>query len=112
MGQMRGCEALGPLCGGRCDPPCGETTTCAINGRSLRDGTYEKGGGPAAILIHPGAYPSSLIACVGVGRREGNASKQPAACVLEILNLCGRSKEGRPLHPTVRGTHAVTPSRS
>ena len=109
---MRGCEALGLLCGGRCDPRCGETMTCAINGRSLRDGAYEKGGGPAAILIHPGAYPSSLIDCVRVGRREGDASKQPAARVLEILGPCGGSKEGRTVLLTVRAIRPAMPNMS
>jgi hypothetical protein len=102
--------------------PSGKKMTYAVKGKSkteprkqlrpLRHGTYKKGGGLAAILVHPGAYPSSFIGCIGVGRRDGNELKQSVECMLEILDLCGGFKKGRTVQLTVRGTRPATPSKS
>ncbi len=99
--------------------PSGKTMTWHAGGkthteprrqlRPLRHGSYKKDGGLAAILIHPGAYPSSFIGCIGVGRREGNQLKDSVESMLKLLELCGGYKKGRTVHLTVKGTRPKTP---
>ncbi|WP_426955706.1 hypothetical protein [Muricoccus radiodurans] len=63
----------------------------------------------AAILIHPGEYPSSFIGCIGVGRREGNRLKRTGESMDTLLRLCGGFKVGRKVHLIVKGNRPATP---
>jgi hypothetical protein len=60
---------------------------------------------PAAILIHPGRFPSSFIGCIGVGRRgsSGNELIHSGECMAQIFALCGGYKEGKWVHLEVKG---------
>lgn len=78
--------------------------------RPLNHGSLKRGGGLAAILIHPGAYPSSFIGCIGVGKRDGNELKETGESMAKLLELCGGFKVGRKVQLVVIGNKPRTPT--
>ena len=79
----------------------------------INHGVLKHKGGLAAILIHPGNYPSSFIGCIGVGRFNGKDELQDSGeCMDTILKLCGGFKKGKIVHLTVIGEKPQTPAGS
>jgi hypothetical protein len=76
-----------------------------LNHGKIKQGTSRL----AAILIHPGEYPSSFVGCIGVGRREGNQLKRSGPSMDLLLKLCGGFKPGKKVHLEVRGERPPTP---
>jgi hypothetical protein len=90
-------------------PPDSSTPRKQI--RPLNHGVKKKGGGLAAILIHPGDYPSSFIGCIGVGKFDGKDKLNDSGkCMEKILELCGGFKEGKLVYLTVIGEKPPTPA--